>query len=102
LSEETHAPTLAEVKTKRIEIMRLAARRGCRMVRVIGSVARGEAGPESDVDFLVDLDPGRTRIDQQFLEKELAALLGRKVEVVTESGLPADVREGILREAVFL
>jgi uncharacterized protein len=93
---------LKDVKARRIEIMRLAARRGCRMVRVIGSVARGDAGPESDVDFLVDLDPGRTITDQQALENELATLLGCKVEVVTESGLPDDVREGILNEAVFL
>ena len=102
MSEDAPALTLAAVKTKRIEIMRLAARRGCHNVRVIGSVARGEAGPESDLDLLVDLDPGRTLIDQQFLEKELAALLGRKVEVVTELGLPADVRERVLDEAVHL
>ena len=71
-----------------------------RRVRVFGSVARGEADAESDVDFLVELDPGRSLLDLGGLQFELEALLGRPVDVVTERGLKARIREQVLREAV--
>ena len=48
------------LRERRQEILRIAAKHGAHNVRVFGSVRRGEAGPESDVDFLVDMDPGRT------------------------------------------
>ncbi len=68
-------------------ILDLAARHGARHVRVFGSMARGEAGPESDVDLLVDVEPGRTLLDVIALEQEVQALLGRSVEVLTDGGL---------------
>ena len=51
------------LEKKKEEILRIAARHGARNVRVFGSVARGEARPDSDVDFLVDMEPGRSLLD---------------------------------------
>jgi predicted nucleotidyltransferase len=87
---------------KRDEILRAAARHGARKVRVFGSVARGEADEASDVDFLVELEPGRTLFDLGGLLMDLRDLLGREVDVVTERGLKARIRGRILREAVAL
>lgn len=74
--------TLDGVRAHREGILRIAARRGARNVRVFGSVARGEARPDSDVDFLVDLDAGRTLFDLSELILDLEEELGRKVDVV--------------------
>ena len=85
---------------KREEILRVAAEHGAREVRVFGSVARGEADEESDVDFLVELEAGRSLLDLGGLQMELESLLGRRVDVVTVHGLKARIRERVLREAV--
>ena len=85
---------------KRQDVLRIAGKYGARRVRVFGSVARGEADAESDVDFLVELDPGRSLLDLGGLQFELEALLGQPVDVVTERGLKARIRERVLREAV--
>jgi hypothetical protein len=90
------------INDKREEILRIAARHGARNVRLFGSVARGEAGPESDVDLLVDLEPGRSLLDHAGLMLELEALLGCKVDVATERGLRERMRDRVLREAVPL
>lgn len=87
------------VREKRAEILRIASRYGARDVRVFGSVARGEAGRESDVDFLVELEAGRSLLDLGGLQMELEELLGCKVDVVTESGLYWLLRRRILKEA---
>jgi uncharacterized protein len=85
---------------KRQDVLRIADKYGARRVRVFGSVARGEADDQSDLDFLVDLDPGRSLLDLGGLQFELEALFGRPVDVVTERGLKARIREQVLREAV--
>jgi uncharacterized protein len=85
---------------KRQAVLRIASKYGARHVRVFGSVARGEADAKSDVDFLVDLEPGRSLLDLGGLQFELEALLGRPVDVVTERGLKQRIREHVLREAV--
>lgn len=90
------------LQSKRDEIIGLAARHGAINVRVFGSVARGEARPDSDVDFLVDLESGRSLFDLGGLLTDLQNLLGCKVDVVTERGLRARVRERVKREAVPL
>ncbi len=90
------------LKDKRNEILQIAARYGARNVRVFGSVARGEAGPESDIDFLVELEPGRSLFDLGGLLIELQKLLACKVDVVTENGLRERIRSRVLREAVPL
>jgi uncharacterized protein len=90
------------LQAKREEILSAAARHGASNVRIFGSVARGEAGPESDVDVLVDLEPGRSLLDHAALLLELEELLGCQVDVVTERGLRSRFRERVLREAVPL
>jgi len=87
---------------KREEVLRIAAKYGARKVRVFGSVARGEADGQSDVDFLVEMEPGRSLLDLGGLQMELEALLGCSVDVVTERALKARVRERVLQEAVPL
>ena len=86
----------------RDEILRLAAKHGARNVRVFGSVVRGEDTPESDVDFLVTLDPGRSLFDQGGLLADLEKLLGRRVDVVEPEGLHWYIRDRVLKEAVPL
>jgi len=90
---------LEQVQSKREDILRLAARRGARNVRLFGSVARNEAGPDSDVDFLVDLEPGRSLLDLGGLLMDLQELMGCKVDVVTETGLRPRLRPRVLRDA---
>ncbi len=95
--------TLEEMRaTKREEILRLAAGRGARNVRVFGSVARGENDAVSDIDFLVDLDAGRSLLDLGALMMDLEAVLQTKVDVVSARGLRERVRERVLRDAVPL
>ena len=95
--------TLEELRTtKRDEILLVAARRGARNVRVFGSVARGDSDARSDIDFLVDLEPDRSLFDLSGLLMDLEAVLHSEVDVVTERGLRARVRERVLREAVPL
>ena len=95
--------TLQELRaTKREEILRIAARRGARNVRVFGSVARGENDPLSDMDFLVDLEPDRSLFDLSGLLIDLEAALRSQVDVVTERGLRSRIRDRVLREAVPL
>jgi len=88
------------VKEKREEILRIASRHGARDVRVFGSVARGEADRESDIDFLVELEAGRSLLDLGGMQMELQSLLGRRVDVVTVRGLKARIRDRVLREAM--
>lgn len=82
--------------------MKLAAKYGAGNVRIFGSVARGEAGPESDIDFLIDLEPGRTLFDLGGLLYELRELLGVPVDVIPEDGLRENIRSNIVREAIRL
>jgi len=93
---------LAELKSRREEILNLARRHGAYNVRIFGSVARGEDDPASDVDFLVNMEPGRSLLDLGGLWHDLHQLLGGKVDVVTEAGLRARIRERVLQEAVSL
>ncbi len=90
------------LKGKREEILRLAAKHGAYNVRVFGSVARGEAGPDSDVDFLVDMGPGRTAFFPGGLLADLEDLLGRKVDIVSPEALHWLLRDRILKEALPL
>lgn len=83
-------------------ILELAKKYGATRIRVFGSVARGDADEQSDVDFLVDMEPGRSLFDLGGLQYELEKFLGRRVDIVTERGLRARIRERVLREAVAL
>lgn len=90
------------LQARRADILALAAKRGARNVRVFGSVARGQADAGSDIDLLVDLEPGRSLLDLGGLWSDLNGLLGVKVDLVTEKGLRESIREKVLREAVPL
>lgn len=93
---------LDAIRGERQRLLAVAARHGARNVRVFGSVARGEADAASDLDLLVDLEPGRSLVDLGALLVELEALLGTRVDVVTEAGLRPAIRERVLRDAVPL
>jgi len=90
------------LRTKRNEILSIAARHGACNVRVFGSVARGEADERSDIDFLVEMEEGRSLLDVGGLLMELRALLGREVDVVTERGLKPRIRERVMQDALPL
>ncbi|MGH7249160.1 MAG: nucleotidyltransferase family protein [Pseudomonadota bacterium] len=90
------------LREKRAEIARIATRHGALNLRIFGSVARGDAGPKSDIDLLVDVGPVTTAWFPAGLILDLEEMLGRRVEVVTAQGLRDDLREHILREAVPL
>ena len=90
------------LKSKRHQILELARTYGASNVRVFGSVARGQADASSDVDFVVELDKGRSLLDLGGLLMDLQDLLGRPVDIVTERGLRPRIRDRVLREAVPL
>jgi hypothetical protein len=94
-------PTLGEIRAFRDRIRPICRRHGARRPRIVGSVARGEQRPGSDVDLLVDLDEGRTLFDVAALHDELEDLLGHPVDVIT-SGALRDGLEGLIEDAVAL
>jgi predicted nucleotidyltransferase len=87
---------------KRAAILALAALHGAENVRVFGSVARGDAGPQSDVDLLVRMANGRSLFDLIGFKLDVADLLGRDVDVLTEGGISPYLKDDILRGAVSL
>jgi predicted nucleotidyltransferase len=90
--------TLAALRQEKPAILRLAQEHGARSIRVFGSVARGDNVEGSDVDFLVEFDPGRTLFDLIGLRLDLRELLGVEVDVVTPGSL-RHIRDGVLAEA---
>ena len=93
---------IQSLRVKREEILQIAEKHGARTVRIFGSVARGEADVASDLDLLVEMEPGRSLLDLGGLLMELQDLLGCRVDVVTEKGLRERIRDRVLREAVAL
>lgn len=90
------------IGAKREDVLRLAQRHGAYNVRVFGSVARGEATANSDIDFLVAFKPDSTLWDHIGLMQDLAELLGREVDISTDDTLKERLKERVLREAVPL
>jgi predicted nucleotidyltransferase len=90
------------LQNRRLDIMRIAARHGAHNVRVFGSVARGESRLDSDIDFLVEMEPGRSLFDLGGLLVDLRDCLGVEVDVVTEKGLRSRIRDQVMQEAVPL
>lgn len=90
------------IRSKRAEILRIAAKHGATNIRVFGSVARGETRAESDVDFLIDAGPVTSSWFPAGLIVDLQDLLGRPVEVVTENGLNPLIKDRVLQEAIPL
>ncbi len=95
------APTLEILREHRDEILRLAEHYGASNVRVFGSVARGDATPESDVDLLVDFG-AHSLLHRIALKRELSDLMGCPVEVIQEKMLKDYVRPQALRDVVEL
>ena len=93
------SPTIAEIRYKVADVMR---QRGVVRASVFGSVARGEAGAESDVDFLVEFEKGRTLLDLSGLRLDLMDLLGCDVDVATPKSLHPKLRDRILGELVAI
>jgi predicted nucleotidyltransferase len=87
------------IREKREAVIAVAAKHGARNPRIFGSAARGEAGPESDIDILVKMEEGRSLLDLSALVLDLQDLLGVKVDVVSEDGLYWLLRRRILKEA---
>lgn len=94
--------TIDRLRAHRGEILALAARHGMRRIRVFGSVAGGDDRPDSDVDVLVDVEPGRSLINVIAFEQDLSDLLHRRVEVLTDGGLSPHLQQRILLEATSL
>ena len=90
------------LKLKRQEILAIATRHGARNVRVFGSVARGDAKPESDIDILVEMESGTSLMDHMTLMQDLEDLLKRKVDVVSDRALHWYIRDQVLAEATPL
>ncbi|MBI5636736.1 MAG: nucleotidyltransferase family protein [Nitrospinae bacterium] len=90
------------LKEKRREILRIAREYGASRIRIFGSVARGEDRPDSDVDFLVEMEDGRSLLDIGGMQMDLQDLLGRKVDVVTEKGMRPRIKDRVSKEAVSL
>jgi uncharacterized protein len=95
--------SLREVlKEKKADILRIAEKHGAHNVRVFGSVVRGEDGPESDIDFLVDVGERRSSFFPGGLVMDLEEFLGRKVDIVEPEGLHWYIKDRVLKEAVPL
>jgi hypothetical protein len=90
------------IKNRREEILAITKAHGARRVRVFGSYARGSELPPSDIDLLVELEPGRSLLDVIAIKQEIEDLVRKKVDVVTEAALSPYIREEVLREAVAL
>lgn len=96
----TDIPRLDVLVAKRAEIIEVAGRHGASNVRVYGSVARGEAGPGSDVDLLVDMEQGRSLLDLAAIHLELEDLLGFPIEIGTD--VKPRLRERVAAEVISL
>jgi predicted nucleotidyltransferase len=92
----------SSLEARREEILRIVGRHGGRNVRIFGSLARGEATLDSDVDILIDLEPDRSLLDIVAIKQDLEDLLERSVDVVTEAAVSPYIREQVLSEAVTL
>ena len=90
------------LEVNREEILRIAAKHGAKNVRVVGSFARGEATPERDVDFLVDVAAEHSPWFPGGLLMDLQDLLARKVHIFEPEGLRSDIRDQVLKEAISL
>ncbi len=99
-TERNGTITLADVRKRRRDIERIAAEYGASNIRIFGSVARGEAKPYSDIDFLVDLQPGRSLLDLGGLQMDLQALFEHLVDIAHPQ--PGPFRDRVTAEAVSL
>jgi len=92
----------AIIKKNRNEILRISTRYGAKEIKIFGSALRGEAKGNSDVDLLVELEPGRSLLDIIAIKQDLEDLLGCKVDIVTEAALSPYIKDEVLNQAVRL
>ena len=90
---------MTDLERNRPDILRIANEHGAKNVRVFGSEARGEAGPTSDLDLLVDMDADRSLLDLVGLGQDLEDLLGRRVDVLTAGSIHPRLRASVLADA---
>jgi uncharacterized protein len=93
---------LPRLRAHRQQILQLAAAFGASNVRVFGSIARGEARPDSDVDLLIDFPPDRSLLEWSAFWQELERVLGARVDLAVASDLRPEVRSVVLNEAIPL
>lgn len=98
----TEKPVIETIRNCREAILAIAKKHGAQQIRVIGSVARGDARPDSDIDFLVTWRAGTTLLDQAALMLELENLLGRKVDIASDGWVKPAIRDSVYRDAVAL
>ena len=96
------SPLGRRLRQRRQRVLDIAARYGVTNVRVFGSVARGEDGPDSDVDLLTDLPPGMGLFALMALEREIGEALGVRVDLGTAGSLKPGLRANALRDAIPL
>jgi len=94
--------TLSEIRAQREVILSIASRHGAQNVRLFGSTARGTSCSDSDIDLLVDLEPGRTLLDLGGLLIEMQGVIGTRVDVAIDRILRPEVRVRVLSEAIPL
>jgi len=90
------------LEREREKILSVGRKYGATSIKLFGSVAKAQEAPESDVDFLVELEPGRSLFDLGGLQADLAELLHCEVDVVTANGLRQRLRSRVLQEAVAI
>ena len=90
------------IKEKRLEILNIAKNHGASNIRIFGSVARGEANSNSDIDFLMDIESGKNLLDRIALIQDLEDLLGCKVDVAKPENLHESIKAKVLQEAISL
>lgn len=99
-TQQPAASARDEVLGKGRLIRTLATAHGARSIELFGSAARGEEGPDSDLDFMVELEPGRSLLDLIGLGEDLQSALGRKVEVMSKAGMKPRVLAQARKDAV--
>ena len=103
MAKESSTPMTTPLSSElREQVLQIARAHGATHVSVFGSFARGQSDADSDLDLLVDLEPGRSLLDLIAIEQDLEDLLGRPVDALTRRGLSLYLRERVLSEAVPL
>ncbi len=101
-SSDRQGPDMHLLRSRRRRLLATAARCGARDVRLFGSVSRGEQHLGSDVDLLVDLEPGHTLLDLAAFRRQASDVLGVPVDVATPDMLKEHIRAAVLTQAIPL